>query len=231
MSSILCKSFNLCFSKFMCFPIITLSPPPPSTATIDDQDQNFAPATNPTLFKNFNSLYDATYSDCSTSKSLTFSSTATTAAAEEDSLSSSASDFSDDDSVPDFTSAFASHRFFFSSPGISNSIFEPPEPPPLDPYPAAVVNGGVAVQAYSPDPYSDFRKSMMEMIEAREITDVKSINWEYLKELLLCYLTLNPKHTHKFIVGAFSDVVVSLVSPPLPGDDVCREIRQCARSD
>lgn len=74
-----------------------------------------------------------------------------------------------------------------------------------------MVEGGVAVQAYSPDPYSDFRKSMMEMIEAREITDVNG-NWEFLKELLLCYLTLNPKHTHKFIVGAFADVVVSLVA-------------------
>ena len=28
-------------------------------------------------------------------------------------------------------------------------------------------------------------------------------NWEFLHELLLCYLALNPKNTHKFIVGAF----------------------------
>lgn len=77
--------------------------------------------------------------------------------------------------------------------------------------PKEVVTGGVAVQTYSPDPYSDFRRSMEEMVEAQELTDVKS-NWEFLHELLLCYLNLNPKHTHKYIVGAFSDLVVSLIS-------------------
>lgn len=204
MSNILYKSYNLCFSKFMCFPTIALSPPPPSAAA-HDQDHKLTAATRP-LFKNFNSLYDPNSSNCSTSTSST-----TTAAP------ATTSDFSDEDSVPDFASAFASHRFFFSSPGTSNSIFSPPEPPP----PPAALSGGVAVQAYSPDPFSDFRKSMVEMIDASGITDVKS-DWEFLTELLFCYLTLNPKHAHKFIVGAFADVVVSLVTPP---GDGCREIR------
>ncbi|KAI3469580.1 hypothetical protein Pfo_026243 [Paulownia fortunei] len=230
MSSILWKSFNLCFSKFKCFPTVTFSPPP---TNIDEQDQDqifptTTTTTNPLLFKNFNSLYDVNYSDISTSKSITFSST-TTAAAATDDLFSSSND-SDHESVPDFTSAFASHRFFFSSPGSSNSIFEPLEPPPPQDS-GAVVSGGVAVQTYSPDPYSDFRNSMLEMIEARDLTDVKA-DWEFLNELLLCYLTLNSKHTHKFIVGAFADVVVSLVSPPpLPASDGCRKThvhRQCS---
>ncbi|KAH6821578.1 hypothetical protein C2S53_016688 [Perilla frutescens var. hirtella] len=213
------KSFNICFSKFKCFPTITFSQPPAAAVNTDDeqdQDHQFSATTNPTLFKNFNSLYDANYSDSSTSKSRTFSPSSATAAAatEEDFLSSSSAD-SDNDCIPDFTSAFASHRFFFSSPGSSNSIFELPEPPPPQGS-DAVVGGGVAVQTFSPDPYSDFRQSMLAMIEARDLSDVEA-DWEFLNELLVCYLTLNPKHTHKFIVGAFADVVVSLVSPPPAG--------------
>ncbi|KAK6130206.1 hypothetical protein DH2020_036016 [Rehmannia glutinosa] len=242
MSTILWKSFNLCFSKFKCFPTISLSPPPPTAIDEQDQDHKISTTTttSPSILKNFNSLYDANYSsDISTSKSLTFSSTTTTAAATTDDLFLSSSSDSDDiESVPDFTSAFASHRFFFSSPGSSNSIIEPhPEPPPPQES-GAVVSGGVAVQTYSPDPYSDFRKSMVEMIESRDLTDVRADNWGFLNELLLCYLTLNPKHTHKFIVGAFADVVVSLVLPAAeavaaPSDDACRKthlLRHCATS-
>lgn len=76
-----------------------------------------------------------------------------------------------------------------------------------------VLNGSVAVPTYSPDPYADFRRSMQEMVEARPelMKDVKS-NWEALHELLLCYLALNPKSTHKFILGAFSDLLVTIMS-------------------
>ncbi|KAL0388594.1 UNVERIFIED_CONTAM: Transcription repressor OFP11 [Sesamum radiatum] len=230
MSNLLWKSFNLCLSKFKCLPTITFSPPPTDTDTDQDHKSTAASAAaaNPLpLFKNFNSLYDVNYSDdISTSKSLASSTTA--AAATEDFFSSS--EDSDTDSVPDFTSAFASHRFFFSSPGSSNSIFEPLEVEPLPPQDAGtLVSGGVAVQTYSPDPYSDFRKSMLEMIEARDLTDVNA-DWEFLHELLLCYLTLNPKHTHKFIVGAFADIIVSLLTAA-PPSDACRKThikRHCA---
>ncbi|KAG6432253.1 hypothetical protein SASPL_103828 [Salvia splendens] len=203
------KSFNFCFSNFKCFPTISLPPPPPTAD--GDQDQQLATATNPTLIKNFNSLYDANYSDFSASKSGPFSPSSTAAAATTEDFNSSSSD----SDVPDFTTAFASHRFFFSSPGTSNSIVEPLQPPP-PPHPDAVLGGGVAVPTYSPDPYSDFRQSMFEMIEAHDAT----ADWDYLNELLLCYLSLNPGHTHKFIVGAFADVVVSLAATPPPVD--CR---------
>ncbi|XP_051127586.1 transcription repressor OFP12-like [Andrographis paniculata] len=125
------------------------------------------------------------------SKSVTFSS----------SVSSSGDDSSDSDDffcVVDFVSAaFASHRFFCSSPGSSNSILEPPPP-------AAAVAGGVVVQKYSSDPYTDFRKSMVEMIQSRDSGDG---DWEFLFELLSCYLALNPEHTHRFIMAAFADVI------------------------
>ncbi|KAL1543256.1 transcription repressor OFP12-like [Salvia divinorum] len=216
MSSLMWKSFNFCFSNFKCFPTISLSTPAAATDDEHGQDQKLATATNPTLFKNFNSLYDANYSDFSASKSSPFSPSSTAAAATTEDFNSSSTD-SDADCVPDFTTAFASHRFFFSSPGSSNSIVEPLQPqPPQDP--DAVVGSGVAVHTYSPDPYSDFRQSMFEMIEARDAT----ADWEFLNELLLCYLSLNPGHTHKFIVGAFADVVVSLAATP-PPIDRCRE--------
>ncbi|KAL2469899.1 Transcription repressor OFP16 [Abeliophyllum distichum] len=162
-----------------------------STITFSPPDEEeYENSTNPSaLIKNFNSLYEHHLND------------------------------SDTDYIPDFASVLASQRFFFSSPGRSNAIIEPPEPPPRQ----GVVTGGVAIQTYSQNPFAEFRKSMQEMIEAREFTDVKA-DFEFLHELLLCYLTLNPKHTHKFIVGAFSDVIVSLMSSPA-AHDFCRKIQ------
>ncbi|CAA3029049.1 Hypothetical predicted protein [Olea europaea subsp. europaea] len=126
--------------------------------------------------------------------------------------------------TPDFASAFASQRFFFSSPGRSNSIidsssvssslastssFSPENPTKPD----TLVAGSIAISTYSPDPFMDFRRSMQEMVEARELVDVRA-NWDYLHELLMCYLSLNTKTTHKFIVGAFADLIISLMAMP-----------------
>ncbi|XP_022138695.1 transcription repressor OFP12-like [Momordica charantia] len=114
---------------------------------------------------------------------------------------------SSDDSISssDLAGVLASRRFFFSSPGRSNSILESSSPPP-PPSSSAVKMG-----KYSVDPYADFRRSMEEMIEAREMENVRS-DWEYLEELLSCYLRLNPNHTHKFIITAFSDLLLSLLA-------------------
>ncbi|XWS53986.1 hypothetical protein CRYUN_Cryun10bG0048700 [Craigia yunnanensis] len=196
MSNIFWKNFHLCFTKLKSEHESSILPPSPTK-----QDDTISSTT--LLLKNFNSLYDMSLST-STSKSFLTPSTDT------DFLSSDSD--SDAESPPDFATIFASQRFFFSSPGRSNSIIESPdtrpevefitETPPLD--------GGVAVKKYSPDPYKDFRFSMQEMIDARNLTDVK--DWEFLHELLLCYLTLNPKNTHKFIISAFVDIVVCLLS-------------------
>lgn len=191
MSNMLWKSFNLCFSKFKCLPLITFTPPLPIQEE-NEQDDNFStppPAIN----------------DPSAVTITTFDSELSTTTA-----SSSFNDYDMyDDSIPDFSSAFASHRFFFSTPGSSNSIFEPMNVE----VPGTFLSGGVAIQKYSPDPYTDFHKSMQEMIEAHELMDGES-SWEFLHELLCCYLTLNPKHTHKFIVDAFAEVILSLATPP-----------------
>lgn len=68
---------------------------------------------------------------------------------------------------------------------------------------------------YSPDPLTDFRRSMQEMIDAAiEAGDLihPDDGYDYLNELLLSYLALNPTDMHKFIIRAFSDIMVSLLS-------------------
>ncbi|XP_073053820.1 transcription repressor OFP11-like [Primulina eburnea] len=208
MSNVLWKSFNLCFSKFKCLPITT-STSPLSIQEHNEQDHNNS-TPPPTI--NHPSAVPITTIDTEISN--------TTSAA----TSAATSSFDDyvmhDDSIPDFSSAFASDRFFFSTPGNSNSIFE--QPRRLKD--SGGVVSGVAVQKFTMDPYTDFRKSMQEMIDAHEWTDVKC-SGEFLHELLLCYLTPNPKHTHKFIIDAFADIVVSLVQPPVS----CRKTRHYRR--
>ncbi|KZV42497.1 hypothetical protein F511_20950 [Dorcoceras hygrometricum] len=193
MSNILWKSFNLFYSKFKCLPTITFSPPSPVE---EEEIQEFA-SPSVDLIKNYNSLYEFSASDSFAPAGFSSSSSPETS------------------SVPDISSAFASHRFFCSSPGCSNSLLEPPGQ-------AADAGGGVAVDKYSPDPHSDFRKSMQEMIEARESAGVEA-DWEFLHGLLVCYLALNPKHTHKFIFGAFADVIVSVVVSSPRGNVCCRK--------
>ncbi|KAJ8574188.1 hypothetical protein K7X08_025993 [Anisodus acutangulus] len=59
----------------------------------------------------------------------------------------------------------------------------------------------------SKDPFVDFRESMEEMVEAHGIQD-----WENLEELLTCYLKVNCKSNHGYIVGAFVDLLVNLAT-------------------
>ncbi|KAF3790547.1 Transcription repressor [Nymphaea thermarum] len=61
----------------------------------------------------------------------------------------------------------------------------------------------------SEDPYMDFRLSMEEMVEAYDLRD-----WGCLEEMLVWYLRVNGKSAHGYIVGAFVDLLLSLVSPP-----------------
>ena len=65
----------------------------------------------------------------------------------------------------------------------------------------------VVLEMESEDPYIDFRRSMEEMVETHGLKD-----WECLEELLGCYLKMNGKKNHGFIVGAFVDLLVGLSS-------------------
>ncbi|XP_058197809.1 transcription repressor OFP12-like [Rhododendron vialii] len=230
MRSKLERSINMCFSKIKLpgtTPKVTTDSPPfppkdhsrplphPTTTTESPSfppEDLSRPLPNPTtttttnLVKNFNSLYDdPTFDSTSLSKS----------------LSSSSPSSSSSSAAPDLAAAFASQRFFFSSPGRSNSIVESSSSFSFSSSSSlttsvrsdSIVGGGVAVPTYSQDPFEDFRRSMQEMVEARRLVDV-SADWDHLHELLTCYLSLNPKSAHKFIVRAFSDLLVSMMAPP-----------------
>ncbi|TMW93386.1 hypothetical protein EJD97_011816 [Solanum chilense] len=70
-------------------------------------------------------------------------------------------------------------------------------------------NDFITLVTYSPSPYDDFRQSMQEMMEAR-LKDQGKINWEFMEELLFCYLDLNDKKSYKYILSAFVDQIVIL---------------------
>ncbi|KEH23782.1 putative transcription factor OFP family [Medicago truncatula] len=184
----------LCFSTF-----IQPQSPAPTSSLLQEIDHNRPSfSTSSTMIKNFNTLYHHHTTE-------------------------------PEPQLADIATAFASNRFFFSSPGRSNSIVEStpssfsssssllvstvPAPANDSNKKKTVFNGSVAVPTYSPDPYMDFRRSMQEMVEAQPelMKDVKS-NWETLHELLLSYLAINPNNTHKFILDAFSDLIVTLMS-------------------
>ncbi|KAK6156244.1 hypothetical protein DH2020_010492 [Rehmannia glutinosa] len=78
-----------------------------------------------------------------------------------------------------------------------------------------IVSGGVGLLPFkesvalaleSDDPYSDFKRSMAEMVESHGLKE-----WDCLEELLGWYLRMNGKNNHGFIVGAFVDLLVGMV--------------------
>ncbi|KAJ4821885.1 hypothetical protein Tsubulata_042508 [Turnera subulata] len=226
MPNTLGRNLNLCFTKIK----------RPLTPDDDTQSNFLSPDdhNHQILIKSYNSLYDHHTLHVDDNPSSSSSSSPSSSSAVE---------------PADFAAVFASQRFFFSSPGRSNSIID--STPSIatnsessdtllsfktmnttvthqsndgqsllvdsenidgqEPANSPAVKDGVAVPTYSPDPYMDFRRSMQEMVEARDLVDVNA-DWEYLHELLLCYLSLNPKSTHKFIIKAFADLLVSLLT-------------------
>ncbi|XP_004486728.1 transcription repressor OFP14 [Cicer arietinum] len=68
----------------------------------------------------------------------------------------------------------------------------------------------VALLTYSPSPYDDFRRSMQDVVESKygNIENNQSkIDWDFMEEILFCYLKLNEKKSHKFILSAFVDLI------------------------
>ncbi|KAI3520340.1 hypothetical protein L1887_09698 [Cichorium endivia] len=63
----------------------------------------------------------------------------------------------------------------------------------------------VAMVMESENPYGDFKKSMVEMVESHDLKD-----WDRLEELLGWYLRTNGKNNHEFIVGAFVDLLAGI---------------------
>ncbi|KAG6471350.1 hypothetical protein ZIOFF_068791 [Zingiber officinale] len=116
----------------------------------------------------------------------------------------------------DLSSAIASRRLLPASPGRSNSSVDSSAAP------AAFGIRGIsaaAVPTYSPDPYGDFRRSMEEMVAALGLDAAGDHRARRLHELLLCYLTLNRKHAHKYIVSAFFDLLLALAAATSAAED------------
>ncbi|XP_068661088.1 transcription repressor OFP13-like [Aristolochia californica] len=121
---------------------------------------------------------------------------------------STASDDSGGGEIETVLRGLQSERFFFE-PGDTKSIMEEVKVGPPPPYEESVV---LAME--SADPYVDFRTSMEEMVEALGLKD-----WDCLEELLVWYLKVNGKKNHGFIVGAFVDLLVSLVSSSFESEE------------
>ncbi|XP_010521526.1 PREDICTED: transcription repressor OFP14 [Tarenaya hassleriana] len=69
----------------------------------------------------------------------------------------------------------------------------------------------IAVLRNAPDPQEEFRRSMVEMVEGRLYGMKESeVDWEFMEEVLFCYLELNDKKSHRFILSAFVDLIVVL---------------------
>ncbi|KAI4387026.1 hypothetical protein MLD38_004892 [Melastoma candidum] len=56
-------------------------------------------------------------------------------------------------------------------------------------------------------PYRDFKCSMQDMVESCQ---GRGVDWEFMEEMLLCYLGLNDRDSHEHILSAFVDLVISL---------------------
>jgi uncharacterized protein (TIGR01568 family) len=64
----------------------------------------------------------------------------------------------------------------------------------------------VVVLASSPNPYDDFRRSMEETVEER-LRNNQCVDWDFMEDLLFCYMNLNEKKSYKFILSAFCDLI------------------------
>ena len=100
-----------------------------------------------------------------------------------------------------------SERLFFEAEETSSIL----EKDKMDGFP---FKESLVMAVDSRDPFADFRRSMEEMVEAHGLKD-----WESLEDLLTCYLRVNGKSNHGYIVGAFVDLLVALAfaaSSPSP---------------
>jgi uncharacterized protein (TIGR01568 family) len=68
----------------------------------------------------------------------------------------------------------------------------------------------VAVAIDTLEPHTEFQRSMMEMVGSRLERNL-TVDWDYLEELVLCYLELNENECRKYILSAFFHVLVELL--------------------
>lgn len=162
------------------------------TRTLSFRNYNDNNSTNGAMFKTIN----LAYLDAETTESSLFTNTSSESATA--SFSTASEECSNGDPVETVIRGLRSERLFFE-PGETSSILEEAKTSGF-PYKESLV-----CSMESQDPYVDFKKSMVEMVEAHGLKD-----WEDLEELLCCYLRMNGKSNHGYIVGAFVDLLVAL---------------------
>ncbi|XP_051221483.1 transcription repressor OFP14 [Lolium perenne] len=75
-----------------------------------------------------------------------------------------------------------------------------------------------AIVLFSVDPYTDFRRSMEDMIRMHHGQEFQPLDWDFLEELLFYYLQLNDRSVHKYILKAFADLTAGTHKDiPAPG--------------
>ncbi|KAG2325103.1 hypothetical protein Bca52824_007831 [Brassica carinata] len=94
-----------------------------------------------------------------------------------------------------------SQRLIFERRGKSNSILEE-----VTKREEEEEEGFTLLSLESNDPYSDFKKSMEKMVEAHSLHH----DWRSLEKLLLLFLKVNVKTSHKHICAAFVDLLLNL---------------------
>ncbi|ESQ42183.1 hypothetical protein EUTSA_v10014764mg [Eutrema salsugineum] len=93
----------------------------------------------------------------------------------------------------------STHSHYTPGPPVSPTVLRSPCPK---------IDESVAMAKESLNPFEDYKKSMNQMIDERDIETEDD-----LKELLRCFLDINPPPQHNLIVRAFVDVCSHLRPP------------------
>lgn len=110
----------------------------------------------------------------------------------------------------------SSERLIFESKGESNSILE--EATTKQEEQEEEEESFMLLSLESDDPYSDFKGSMEEMVAAHALHH----DWKSLEKLLLQFLKVNAKTSHRYIFAAFVDLLLNL--PPNANEPIRNNI-------
>ncbi|KAG7569331.1 Ovate protein family C-terminal [Arabidopsis thaliana x Arabidopsis arenosa] len=114
----------------------------------------------------------------------------------------------------------SSERLIFESKGETNSILE--EATSKREEEEDEEEGFMLISLESNDPYSDFKRSMEEMVEAHALHH----DWKSLEKLLLQFLKVNAKTSHRYIFAAFVDLLMNLAlntKKPITNSDISKD--------
>ncbi|XP_010505133.1 PREDICTED: transcription repressor OFP15 [Camelina sativa] len=115
----------------------------------------------------------------------------------------------------------SSERLIFESKGETNSILEEATSK-REENKEEEEEGFVLFSLESNDPYTDFKRSMEEMVEAHALHH----DWKSLETLLLHFLKVNAKASHRYIFAAFVDLLVNLAlhtKKPIINNDISKD--------